>query len=48
MLVQVTVGIKARNVEKVKKIEIKKEEDRNGVLSNFVYPMIGLCGLSVL
>lgn len=26
MLVQVTVGIKARNVEKVKKIEIKKEE----------------------
>ena len=28
-------------------IEIKKEEDRNGVLSNFVYPMIGLCGLSV-
>ena len=28
MLVQVTVGIKARNVEKVKKIEIKKEESK--------------------
>jgi hypothetical protein len=27
--------------------EISKEEDRRRVLSAFVYPMIGLCGLSV-
>lgn len=27
--------------------EIKTEEDRRKVLSAFVYPMIGLCGLSV-
>ena len=27
--------------------EIGKEEDRRKVLGAFVYPMIGLCGLSV-
>ena len=28
-------------------LKIKDEEDRKKVMSNFVYPMIGLCGLSV-